>query len=336
MENQTKIDIPASTILKITLVLLGLWFLYVIRDIAVLFMLVLIVVAAVSPLVDKMAKYIPRVLSVVILALVFLAALVGLGFLIIPPLVMEFKQLAINLPIILAKIGPIYRNLQIYTGTYQEILLKFSSQLGGITNGIYLTTVGFISGIIAFVTFIILSFYLLLERDSFETYLSNFYSEEKKEKVAKIIKKLSEKMSQWLGGHLLLMLVVAIFDGIALASLGVPYVMILAIWGGLMELFPYIGPWLGIIPAVLIAFTVSPLTALLVAIAFIIIQQIESSFLAPKIMGRAVGLSPVIIILALLIGAKLMGFLGMLISVPVAAIISVIISHWVEIKSLMH
>lgn len=87
-------------------------------------------------------------------------------------------------------------------------------------------------------------------------------------------------------------------------------------------------------PALIIAFTVSPLKALLVLIVFIIIQQLEAQFLAPKIMGKAVGLSPVIIILALLVGGKLMGILGVVIAVPVAAAIAVLIQEWPEIKKI--
>ncbi|HLB95414.1 MAG TPA: AI-2E family transporter, partial [Patescibacteria group bacterium] len=95
-----------------------------------------------------------------------------------------------------------------------------------------------------------------------------------------------------------------------------------------------IGPWLGLLPAFLIALSISPLKALLILIAYLIIQQLEAQFLVPKIMGKAVGLSPVIIILAVLAGAKLMGVLGVVIAVPVAAAISVLLQEWPNLKRL--
>lgn len=334
MSNHVKIDISAATIIKIALIILGIWFLFVIRDILVLLFIVLIIVAALTPLVDAMAKFIPRFLAVLILALVFLGALVGIGFMIVPPLIVEIKQLAINLPIIISKLGPIYHSVQVYMGNYQETLLNFSSQLGKLTTGIYSTTVGLITGVIGLLTITILSFYLLIEHETINANVYNLISPEKREKVASLVKKISTKMSQWLGGNLLLMLIIGLVDGIALWILGVPYALILGIWGGLTEIIPYMGPWLGAIPAVIIAFTVSPLTALFVLIAYIVIQQLESTFLAPKIIGKAVGLSPVIIILSLLAGAKLMGILGVIIAVPIAAVISVLINNWDEVKVL--
>jgi predicted PurR-regulated permease PerM len=110
--------------------------------------------------------------------------------------------------------------------------------------------------------------------------------------------------------------------------------MVLGLWGGLTEVIPILGPWLGLIPAALVALTVSPLTAVLVIAAYILIQQAEAQFLVPKVMGKAVGLSPVIIIITLLIGAKLFGVVGAVVAVPVAAVISVIVQEWPEIQKL--
>ena len=334
-QNKTTIEISLSTIIK-TIVAIGLvWLFFIIRDVLILFFLVLVLVAALSPLVDKLSTKIPRQLVVAILGLILIGILIGAGYLFIPPLVSEVKQLAINLPIISSKLGPVYRSIQTYLGSYQESLLNLSSQINGLASGIFSTTIGLVSGIFAFLMVVVLAFYMLVDKKMINDYFYNFFAPEKREKVADILGKISVKMGQWLGGHLLLMLIIGTLDGIALMILGVPYALILAIWGGLTEIIPYLGPWLGIIPAVIIAFTISPLTALFVAIAFIIIQQLESVLIAPKVIGNAVGLSPVIIILSLLAGAKLGGLLGVLVAVPVAATISVLIIEWPEIKQLI-
>ncbi len=334
MPDRVKIDISTSTIIKVILAVLAVWFLFLIREIALLFFIVLIIVAALDPLVNKMSRVMPRFLSVLIVSIIFLGVLVGIGFIIVPPIIDQLTQLAVNLPIIINKLGPVYDWISQSLGNYQEGLLNLSSQLGKITTNIYSTTVGFISGIVAFLTVLVLSFYMLLERENLQNSLSQLFPAEHKEKFFGVLAKITGKMGAWLRGQFLLMLAVGVLDGIALLSLGIPYALVLALWGGLTEVIPYIGPWLGLVPAVVIALAISPLKGLLVLIAYVLIQQIEAQFLVPKVMGRAVGLSPVIIILVLLIGAKLFGILGIVIAVPVAAVISVIIQEWPEIRKL--
>ncbi len=331
---KVKFDISWSTIAKIALGVFAIWFLYAIREIAVLFFIVLVIVAALGPLVDRMSKYIPRVLALILLTLFFLGLLTAVGFLIIPPIVNQISQLAINLPVIITKFGPFYTNIQQSISSYQESLFNVSSQIGRVTSGIYSTTIGFFSGIVAIFTILVLSFYMLLERDSIHGFFHSIVPDEHKDRVIEVIRKISFKMGSWLRGQFMLMSIVGVLDGVALAILGVPYALTLAVWGGLTEVIPYVGPWLGMIPAIIIAYTISPLKAILVLAIYVVIQQMESQFLAPKIMGRAVGLSPVIIILALLIGAKLMGILGVVIAVPAAAAVSVILQEWPELKKL--
>ena len=337
MENKVKVDISLKTILKIALVVIGVWFVYTIRDIFILLFFVLIIVAAFAPLVNKMSKIIPRFLAVVILALVFLGILTAIGFLIIPTLVTQIGQLAVNIPVILSRLNPFYQQFSLSAGnnqTLQEMLLKLSSQIGGLTAGIYSTTLGFISGVVAVVTVLVLSFYLLLEQSGIQKFIHDLVPGDREVRIYNIIRKIGLKMGNWLRGQGIVMLVVGIADGIVLSILGVPYALILAVLGGLTEAIPYIGPWLGLIPAVIIAFTISPLKALFVLIAYVLIQQIEGHFLVPKIMGKAIGLSPVIIIIAILIGAKLAGILGVIIAVPAAGAVSVIIQDWREIKQI--
>ena len=136
-------------------------------------------------------------------------------------------------------------------------------------------------------------------------------------------------MGSWLRGQLLLMFIVGAVNGIGLAILGVPYAFLLGLWAGLTELFPYVGPVAGAIPGVFIAFTaLGPVKALIALIIYIVVQQLESNFLIPKIMGRALGLSPVAVIFALLIGGKLFGFIGLLLAIPVAAVLAVVYEEW--------
>ena len=112
MENKVKFEISTTSIVKLSAAVLLIWFLFAIREIVVLFFIVLVIVAALAPLVNRMAKYIPRVLAVIILAIIFLGILIGLGFILVPPVITELRQLAINLPLIFSKLGPLYQSLQ--------------------------------------------------------------------------------------------------------------------------------------------------------------------------------------------------------------------------------
>ncbi len=106
-----KFDISTGTLLKVAALVLGIWLLYAVRDVVVLFFIVLVIVSALGPLVDKMSRRIPRLLSVIILSLVFLGILAAIGFLVVPPVVTEIKQIAINLPLIAEKFGPVYQHI---------------------------------------------------------------------------------------------------------------------------------------------------------------------------------------------------------------------------------
>ena len=110
-------------------------------------------------------------------------------------------------------------------------------------------------------------------------------------------------------------------------TLGVKYALVLALLAFLGEFIPYLGPVLAALPAILVAFIDSPLKALFVFIIFVIIQQVENHILVPKIMQKAVGLNPLISILALLIGARLGGVMGVILAIPITTAIIVIISE---------
>ena len=110
------------------------------------------------------------------------------------------------------------------------------------------------------------------------------------------------------------------------------YALALALLAGLLEIVPYLGPILSAIPAILVAFVQSPPLALFVLILYVVVQQIENHILVPKIMGRAIGVNPVIILVAVLLGFKIAGMLGMLLAVPMVAGLQVVISDYMAAR----
>ena len=133
-------------------------------------------------------------------------------------------------------------------------------------------------------------------------------------------------MGYWLQGQFILMLIVFLIDYIGLLIIGVPYALILALIAGLLEIVPYIGPIISAVLAFAITFLHDPVTGFVVLALFALVQQLEGYVIAPLVMKKAVGLNPVVVILALMIGAKLAGVTGIIIAVPVATAIGEVVN----------
>ncbi|NCN24536.1 AI-2E family transporter [Candidatus Berkelbacteria bacterium] len=332
-EKKIIVDISWVSILKVITALLAVWLVWSVQDIIILFFIVLVLVAALSPVVDFWSKKINRALATSLVYLLILACLVLIGFVIIPPVATQVRSLSYDLPYLSKQIFPVFGAWRDVIDFSTQSLTSLASQLQTVSSSIYSTTVGFIGGVVGVFTVLVLTFYLLLEEQGAKNFLHKYLPIQNRETYIEIMQKVGLKMGAWMRGQLFLALVVGVIDFAGLVIIGVPYALTLAVWAGLTEIIPYIGPVLGAIPAIIIALTISPIQGLLVLIFFIVVQQVESNFLVPKIMQKAVGLSPVIIILVLLIGGKLAGILGIILAVPVAATIGVFVQELPKLKN---
>ena len=206
----------------------------------------------------------------------------------------------------------------------QNSLNTVANSLSTISQSAWTGVVSFFGGIVSFVVIIVATFYLLLYKTHFNTTILRLVPEKKREVFTRIAKRSIEKLGSWARAELILMLALGALSFIALSILNVKFALLLAIIAALFELIPNLGPILSAIPAVAIALTISPLTALLVVIAYVLIHQLENQFLVPYIMRRTVDLNPVLTIFALLVGAKLGGILGAIIAVPMLAVFLVV------------
>ncbi|MDZ7611649.1 MAG: AI-2E family transporter [Candidatus Moranbacteria bacterium] len=341
MANETKqIEISTSTIVKIVLAGLLLWLLFLTREILMLLFVAIIVVSALEPLIGKLEeKKMPRVLGAALVYFAFIVLLVTAIYIIMPILSKEAKQLADNIPSYFEGTGNFVNNLNALAVNYnfesnlQSFIDNTSNRMADLASAAFSNTVSFFAGFLKVVIVLSLSFYLLVKKDGIRGFLSFVVPEKHRHYAVKLTAKIQNKMGRWLIGQLSLALVVFILDFLVLSFLGVPYALLLALIGGFLEIIPYIGPVLAFIPAVLVALLVSPLIALLVALFYILIQQLENHVLTPLIMKKAVGLDPVVIILALLIGGTLAGFLGVLIAVPFATAVNVVFEDFHKFSS---
>jgi predicted PurR-regulated permease PerM len=181
--------------------------------------------------------------------------------------------------------------------------------------------------VFGFLTILILTFYLLVEAGQLRTSLLQLFPPMRRARVDAISREITVKVSAWLGGQLVLGGIIGATSALGLWLLGVPFFYVLALIAGIGELIPVVGPILSAIPAIAVASSISLKTMLFVIVFFVVQQQIENHVLVPKVMARQVGVSAVTVILALLIGGKLLGILGAILAVPTAAILQVLFSE---------
>lgn len=331
MNQKQTIDISYESILKIIFVLFILFLLFYLRQIIFIIFISVIVALIMNPLVDKMKeKKIPRVISASALFLMALTAIGLFFYIIVPPLAKEMGQLTAQFPIYMNSMNINYSTIseqQIddrLAGPIQEILIEASKFLKNTTTSILSGIFELLGGILSAVLIAVISFYLVIEKKGIEKFVKAVIPFDFQPRALRIIRKIEIKLGKWFIGQLFLGLIVGLITFIGLSLLGVPYALVLAIIAGAMELIPYLGPTLAGIPAVIIAFTVSPFLALLTLILYFLIQQFENYLLVPKVMQKSVGLHPVIIIITILIGYQFADIIGVILSVPIATIIAII------------
>jgi predicted PurR-regulated permease PerM len=217
----------------------------------------------------------------------------------------------------------------------QERLTSFLDNFFGSFSGISLGGVisgakGFFNGVFGFILVIVLSFYILQNNKGVEGAVVAYVPKQHQKRTLSIYRKISGKMTAWLRGQVILGLIIFAVTLVGLSILKVNYALTLAVIAGLLEVLPIIGPIVAGGLAVLIALTQSPLLALIVMGFYLLVQQLENHILVPQVMKKSLGLNPIAVILAIIIGGKLLGFIGILISVPVTAAIGVLLEEFVK------
>lgn len=317
-----KVEISHKTIIFAVLFLISLGFLYFIRDIILELFVALLLMAILEPLVGKLTKIkIPRAISVLLSYMVFFGIFGGVIALIIPPLVEQTTSFANFIPTYISNIG-------IDPAIGDQVMKELIAAVGNIPSQLIKFGVSLFSNVLAVLTVLAFTFYLLMSRGKLDEQLGLFFGAAKKEKLINVIYALEKRLGGWARGQLILMVLVGVLNFIALTILGVPFALPLAVFSGLLEIVPYLGPILGAIPGVLIGFGISPLTGFGVAIAAFLIQQLENYVFVPKVMEKSVGVSPIITILALAIGGRIAGIVGIIISVPVVITLNVILKEY--------
>lgn len=328
MHERVQLEISTWAILKVLLVLAAFYFLYLIRDIIVLFFIVLILAATFRPVVNRWERKIKRLPAVLALILIALAVLTFVVYILVPPLINQLQDFIKNLPEIMTR----YSFLSSYRPLINNSLKSLTSNMSGLTGNFVNITASVFGGIFSFITALVMTIYLLLDRDGLKNFVISIIPADSQVPIINLAKKMSVKVGDWFRGQLILSSIIGLIYLIGLLIIGVPYALAIAVLAGIMEFVPVIGPIITGVIAALVALSISPIRALFVIVLFIVVQQLENTILVPKIMQKALGLSPIVIILALLIGAKILGLIGALLAVPLSALVSVVIQEWPAIR----
>lgn len=315
-----KIDISHRTIIFITVFLLSVWLIYLMRDLLLLLFVAIIFTSALSPAVNFFVKLkLPRALGIVVTYIILFTA-VGLMFAsILPPLVEETGRLAAALPSMLTE----KFNLT------QSDKAIYQTELANLSKNIYTLVLDLFSNLLTIILLLVITFYLLLEKEALQERAAKLFIN-REARVRNLFIKIEDKLGAWLRGQLLLSVIIGTAVYIGLIILNIPYALALAILAGLLEVVPVIGPIISALPAVALAATISPLLAGGVAAMYFIVQQLENHVIVPQVMKRAVGLNPLVVILAIAVGGRLLGIVGGILAVPITVILQIIVTDFLK------
>ncbi|MEX2032979.1 MAG: AI-2E family transporter [Candidatus Colwellbacteria bacterium] len=326
--NRQITEISWVTLWRIVAMVVFVGALYLAREAVIIVLLALVISTALHPPVAYLEKKrIPRILGTIIL---FLAVFTLLAFIVYA-----------MLPVVILELNSLIKDLSGLTNRFfgfkapVEIVNLLTPSLNNLTNILLSGSVPFleilgrlVGGVTFVIAVLVLSFYLTVSREGVERFLRAVFPAAMEDKVLQLYGRTKRKIGRWFQAQVVLSLVIGSATFIGLRLLGVEQALVLGVIAGLFELVPIAGPIFAGALAIVVAATQSPTLALWVLIFFVAIQQLEGNLLVPLVMKKAIGIHPVIILVALLGGAQIAGVVGMLLAVPVAVFLQEVAEDW--------
>lgn len=323
-------NISLLAIFKIAVAVAVIAALYFLRDIFLALLTAVVLASAVDPAATWLSRFgLPRVVGVLLIYIMVFLLLFSVLFFFVPPLFQDFSTLTYSLPKQI--------NSFVSKNSAWNSIVSFSDSLTPefsiqeiISNGLFDSAIpgniydlfkSLFNGVFSFVLIIVISFYLAVQKDGVENFLRVITPVKKEAGIISLWQRTEVKIGRWIQGQLLLSLLIGPMVYVGLKLFGIKYALLLAILAGLFELIPYFGPVLAAIPAVALGFADNFTLGLMIIGFYVIVQQFENHLLYPLVMKKIIGLNPIVVIIAFLIGYELAGFLGMILAVPAAALL---------------
>ncbi len=312
----------------------GLYFLYKVKTILLPFIFAFFLAYLLNPLVEFVEKKkVPRVFAIFVVYTIVFTLFTGIVVFGVPVLLEELNKLIQAIPILSAEIHKIISSFETEYSNFalpQAVKIAVSESIHDMESGLVdIVRSGtdavfqLFSYIVSFIVAPVFAFYILKDfrriKNSFEMTIPRKYRSD----VMAVVRDVDDIISGFIRGHLTISAVVGTLTGIGMYLIGADFAVIIGFIAAVAELIPYLGPFIAAVPAISLSLLVSKKTALYAVAVIVIVQQLENSVISPKILGHNLGLHPLIIIFALLSGGKLLGFAGLLLGVPLAAVLKV-------------
>ena len=336
MPKNITINITGKSIVWVLLAGALVWLLINFSSILLILFIAILLAVAITPLVERLETiHVPRPLAIALIYVgLFGIFSVALAIL-IPVLVNETTQLSTSLPKLTQSvlslpekwIPGLAQNLQL-----TDLATQLSAQLGAVVGSVGTLLVQFgqaLSTIIFSALLVLVVGFILTSDAAFAPrFIARFFPPDYRPTVSNLAREIGMRLGHWVRAQLLVCLFYGACFGIGLGLMGVPYAFALGLAAGFMELIPYVGGLIVTILAILVALSISPWLALGVLALYLVVSTIEANILYPKVVGDIVGLHPLVIIIALFIGAEAGGVMGALLAVPFTVVLQVLFEQF--------
>jgi putative heme transporter len=328
-----RLEISHRAVFAAVLAVVAVWIFFNLWPIVVILATSFILMAALLPYVEWLhARRIPRTAAVVIIMLAILGALAGLFALVVPPLVDEFSDLETRLPEDAARFDEFLGDIGINLNLEQRAR---DIDWDRVISGEVAIDLGqrVIAIIVGLVTIFVLTAYLLADTPRMSRFLYQFVTPGREPEVDRVLQALSRVVGGYIRGQVITTAIITLFTFVVLTAAGVPNAVAFAIFAGFVDIIPIIGAVIAVVVPTLAAFQESPTQGVVVLVALIAYQQFEDRILTPRVYGATMNLPPVIVLVAVLIGAHLYGIIGVLLALPAAATARVALDFYLERRS---
>lgn len=329
MNKSVSITITPGTVVMILAICAAAYALWLLRDIALLVLTAIVLASAIEPGVGFFTRRkLHRIVAVSIVYATVFAAIFAVAYFFLPPVIQEAQGFIINAPAYLEALG-LSQTLPGLAGPALEgagqrsivdTLLAYQSAFTDASGSVIRTLSVVFGGVFSLLLVIVLSFYFAVQSTGVEDFIRLLTPPSKEQYAVGLWGRAQRKIGLWMQGQLLLSLISGTITYIGLFFLGVPYALLLAVLAAVLNLIPVFGSLIAGAFATMVAFAYGGLTlAAGTAILFIVINQFEGNVLYPWVVNKVVGIPPLLVIIALLVGGSLAGFLGVVLSIPLAA-----------------
>ena len=333
MDKEIRISITAGTVVTVLVVLLGAYVTWLLRDLVLLVLTAIIIASAIEPGVAFFIRWrLPRFAAALLVYMLVFGAVFSILFFFLPPIIADAANFLSAMPRYLdtinvtSPLSDIAQTVstaggQSQTQSYVQTLLSLQSLFTSSSGSVLQIVITFFGGIFSLVLVIVLSFYFALQDTGVDDFLRIVMPVRYEEYSVNLWKRARKKIGLWMQGQILLSVIVAILVYLGLLIIGIPYALLLSVFTAMAEIIPIFGSLIAGAVAVIVGYSDGGVAiAAIVAGLYIVVNQFESNLIYPLIVKKIIGIPPLLVIVALIAGYTLAGFLGVLLSVPVAAV----------------